>query len=200
MFFDFRVRFSLAIICLILATLMVSSCATNSPVKPSLETEIPEDFHDNNKLLSGTAVLPAQTLELLEVVRNRAELRKGPAITYDLENEIANKGDVGILLSSKGVWKKVYWIDSEKSAWVHGKATAQMRNSPKQISVDLKKLPVVAAYKPTSRIYDYSSIKRIKVDIPKGTTFIVLKKHKWRLLVWLPQTNTLAWVAQRDFR
>ena len=106
MFFDFRVRFSLAIICLTLATLMVSSCATNSPVKPSLETEIPEDFEDNNKLLSGKALLPAQTLELLEVVRNRAELRKGPAITYDLEDETVNKGDVGILLSSKGVWKR----------------------------------------------------------------------------------------------
>jgi hypothetical protein len=197
-FFRQNCFYSLASALLLVGGLV--SCATSSIIKPELKTELPRDFNSQNELLSGKALLPAHTLELLEVVRKRAELRKGPAITYDLKDKTALKGDVGIPLNTKGVWKKVYLIESGTSGWIHGKTVSSLEGNPKMISVDLKKLPVVAAYKPTKTIYDYPTIKKLDVDIPKGTTFIVFKKYKWRLLVWLPQTNTMAWVAQKDFR
>jgi hypothetical protein len=177
----------------------LSGCVSNGPVKPELRTVLPSSFKKEGESLNKMAVLHPKTLKLYSVKRSKAELRKGPGVGFDLKDVILKKGALGILIEEKGVWRKIIPLENKDSGWVH-KKTIEVSKQNSEIEISLRKLPAVVAVKRVERMYDFSTIKQLKVNIPKGTAFVALQKHKWRTLVWLHQTNSLAWVSQRDFR
>lgn len=186
----------------IISLLALFSCASTEPVTPQLKTIVPDSFEKKSHELGKNAVLGKETVKVLRISRNRAELRKGPGTNYEIQDEILKNGETCLLLEEMGVWRKILPLTDEgtkKTGWVH-KKTISVDNSVDKISINLNKLPAVVAIKRVNKIFSYSKMEQIKVDIPKGTAFVALQKHKWRTLVWLPQTNSLAWVSQRDFR
>lgn len=182
-----------------LSLLIVIGCAGPQLVEPELKTLRPEGFEKKIVELNQNAVLDSGILKIIRVQREHAELRKGPGARFGIQDDVLKRGHKGILIEAKGVWRKIISIDGELSGWLHKKSIVRHYEKEK-IKISFDRLPVVVAIRDVNRMYDYKDISLLNVKIPKGTPFIAFQKHKWRTLVWLPQTNSLAWVSQKDFR
>jgi hypothetical protein len=70
-----------------------------------------------------------------------------------------------------------------------------VENSPKKnYKIRLDKLPLFMTTKETSTIKTFDKKSLIKKSVPKGSYFISLNNSKKEKLVWLENSNSLAWL------
>lgn len=176
----------------------IGSCQS-SIIKPKDTTKLPVGYEYNTDRLNSMGLFDGSFFNNVITTRNNVEMRHGPGVRFDLKDKIYPKDTIGIVTESIGNWVKFIPVGGGITGWIHAK-TVRSYNQTEKITMSFRKLPIVTAVHRVTKVFDYKSLEKFATIIPKGTAFVALKKHKWRLLVWIPQTNSLAWVSQRDFR
>ena len=154
-------------------------------------TILPDSFLAQTKT-AGTVEMPISLIEAYQSNRNHVDLREGPGVNYRLKGSLI-LGEVLILSARKGVWRKIVSLDRNVRGWVHHKRLSRVLNDKNIVSIYPARVQQVFAIRDVHHIYSYSKRRQLSVKIPKGRSFPLLrKKGKWNL-IWLPETNSLAW-------
>lgn len=154
----------------------------------------------SNKAFDRELVVPRGAVELLKVGKNTVEVREGPGTQFAIQDQFLGVDDILIVTGRLGVWVKFLGLHNGRSGWIHRATANEFVPQTSELKVDMDLLPVVNAVRRVNRIYSYQDQKKHKVDIPKGVSLVALKRETRRILVWLPQNNTLAWVDGSDFQ
>jgi hypothetical protein len=168
------------------------------PVAPT--TIIPERFSTTlpEKLDAGPRSVPKAMLSVAKVVRPRAELREGPGPEFMLHDTLLAQGTQVLVFSRVGVWQKVLVPGSWKKGWIHRQALSEVRPSERAMRIDMSRLPTVLAVRGVDKARAFPSLSEVQVEIPRGSMFRSLKENDWGTLVWLPETNSVMWMARKD--
>lgn len=184
----------------LLGSLYFGGCASSESLVAEPVTGIPEDFSGVHSVEGvGVVVLPGEALDVYRVSRRQAELRNGPGTKFEIQDKILVRDVRVVLLDQHEVWRKVVSLDERDKGWVHYRALEKIEGID-QVQLDLEKMPLVSAVRQVEKVFSYGDIEKIPVNIPKGTAFVALKNHEWRVLVWLPRSKALAWVSRKDFQ
>lgn len=175
------------------------------PLVTSIEakTIIPRSFDRQPISLdpSHLVKIPKQLLSAAMIVRPRAELRMGPGSTFDLLDSILEENDKVMIFDTIGVWSKIVSLRLGIGGWVHKKVLALDESAPdSNIEVATKLLPTVIAIEAVTHMYSYGDLAKIPVRIGKGSQFIALRKIGGRTLVWLADTNSVAWISEEQVK
>ncbi len=142
--------------------------------------------------------IPAELFDIRVVTRTTAEVRSGPGAHFTLLDRPLKQGESVILFESVNVWCKIRSTFSEVRGWVHCQTLENSRVNTGFLTFSPKELPAVFAIQPIPVIYDYSKNERkIRVRIPKGSSFVLLKRRSGRKLVLLTRTLSVMWVDER---
>jgi hypothetical protein len=163
------------------------------------ETVLPPSF---SRELAGIAArdlnVPPTMLTVAEVARPRAELRAGPGVQFELGDALLTQGTPVICFGRVGVWQRVLVPGTWQKGWVHHQALASPKPSDKRMTVPHHLLPTVLAVRPIGTVMSYPQRHALKVSIPTGTMFRTLTQAGGRVLVWVPETNSVMWIAHTD--
>jgi hypothetical protein len=168
------------------------------PVAPT--TILPERFSSTlpEKLDAALRSVPKAMLAVAEVVRPRAELREGPGAEFMLHDAMLAQGTHVLVFSRVGVWQKVLVPGSWQKGWIHRQALSEIRPSERAMHIDMSRLPTVLAVREVEKARAFPSLSEVRVEIPRGSMFRSLKESDWGTLVWLPETNSVMWMARKD--
>ncbi|MBP6217488.1 MAG: hypothetical protein KA436_02755 [Oligoflexales bacterium] len=145
-------------------------------------------------------LVPSSLVQTSEVRKDYVELRAGPGSAYPLEKRLLNKGEKLVLLSRIGSWRKVLALRDHEKGWAHIK-TLGPGHSKETLTIRTKDLPTVYTKKLISTVQAYTKDREpLSVVIPKGTTLGCFQKFSNRVLVWVPSTNSVAWIAAEDIQ
>lgn len=163
-------------------------------------TIIPERFSSTLPATPNAAVrsVPRTMLSVAEVVRPRAELRQGPGVEFMLHDTMLAQGTRVVVFSRVGVWQKVLVPGSWQKGWIHHRALSEPRPSEHAMHIDMSQLPTVLAVHEVGKARAFPSLSELRVEIPRGSMFRSLKESDWGTLVWLPETNSVMWMARKD--
>ena len=149
--------------------------------------------------LKQTTLIQANLLNLCRVVRAHSELRYGPGVLYKIHNLLVPYNSNAIVLEQKGKWVKVAIPKLMQSGWIHTKALKRFKyDNADYISIETSLLPVLRTKHQVKKIYVSDKQVELKVDIPKNIPFVLLNSQTERNLLWIPQSNSIAWVDKKD--
>ncbi|MEZ4743591.1 MAG: hypothetical protein R3B45_14295 [Bdellovibrionota bacterium] len=175
------------------------------PEKDGLETQVvqartitPKSFNFRlvTTLSKDALRVPANVLELARVVRKKAEVRDGPNSSFLLQDQILDKDELVVVIDAIGVWKKVFAYQREITGWVHADMIENVALRTDMITIKINSLPVVVAVQPLNYMHTYPDRQKKHIYIRKGSQFIALKRGMRSVLVWLTETNSVAWLPQ----
>jgi hypothetical protein len=178
-----------------------ASLATRAQIQSV--TILPVDFSNTNLAHLGKELvtIPKSLLSYSYIQRPRAEFRSGPGSEFDLLDSTLEGHDKVIIFDTIGVWSKVISPRLGISGWVHRKALASdLEADSAEIEVAVKLLPTVIAIEAIDHVYSYGDLGNAAVSITRGTQFIALRKVKGRTLVWLTETNSVAWISDQSVK
>lgn len=163
-------------------------------------TIVPERFTSTlpRKIAPLPRAIPRSMLAVAEVVRPRAELREGPGADFMLHDALVAQGTRVIVFGRVGVWQKVLIPGSWQMGWAHRQALSEIRPSERAINIDMNRLPTVLAIRAVESARAFPSLSELRVEIPRGSIFRSLMENDWGTLVWLPETNSVIWMARKD--
>jgi hypothetical protein len=144
--------------------------------------------------------IPRHLTRAYEIARKQAELRYGPGIQFPLKDRILTRDTLVLAYSQLGIWRKIYIPQFHLEGWVHKDTIHPAVKAPDYITVPAEALPLVFAKDGHSQVLDYKTKNRLSLAIPKGTPFHTLKKEGRMWLIYLPATQSIAWIHSRDVR
>jgi hypothetical protein len=164
------------------------------------QTVLPQTFSSYQKNLGERApiVVPREFVYLQVISRPVAELREGPGHHFAIKDRLIDRGTEVIVLDEVGVWKKILVATDNEVGWVHQQTMSDLDLISGNIILNPKLLPVVIAIRPITSVYQIEDLKPKRVKIDKGTLFISLKEKLGRRLLWISETNSVAWVDSKD--
>ncbi len=144
------------------------------------------------------AVSPGLVL-VSRVERPRVEMREGPGTQFSLVDQILERDQVVVVFERTGSWYKVLLPESGALGYVHHQTIALPDSTRVPVEIPASTLPAIFARRDVKISYDYETEQKLPVEIRKGAVFAMLKRNRWRVLVWLPDTGTVAWLDRKDF-
>ena len=146
----------------------------------------------------GLVRLPPQIVSTAKVVRPRAELRVGPGGQYELR-EVSLVRDAQVVVIGKlGIWRKVLLPQSGDYGWVHAQAISEATLNNAPMNLDMRRLPTVQAAHLIELAQQFPDSNPIKVTIPRGAIFRLIRQDDRAALVWLSETNSVMWLSLKD--
>lgn len=147
-----------------------------------------------NNLSQYELYIPSKLLRLVEVKTYFAPFREGPGFNYPIKDKLLLKKSIHVELDSYGQWTKVLNLTTGKKGWIY-KDFVHLVDSPKKnYKIRLDKLPLFMTVKDSSIIRSFDKKSLIRKAVPKGSYFISLNSSKKEKLVWLEDSNSLAWL------
>ena len=131
------------------------------------------------------------------------EWRKGPGLGFEIHDDLLTPSTEVILTRVAGPWLKVCPLASSplegseavRVGWIHVRSLAgRPYRNPRALRVPTVALPVVFAKEPIHKLGEFSRNRWHKVNIPKGSAFLGFAASSENTLVWLPQTQSVAWL------
>ena len=183
---------------------LLQACISNPDMEEQkrivqLKTILPPDNPQEPDWPSQlTLLIETQLLDIYKIVRPTVEMRDGPGLNYPLDANLLQEGDLVVKIADHGIWRKVLVLTSGEKAWVHYRTIKAYRPSKKYISMKLNHIPRVFVSGPISHAIDFSTGQKRPWSPAKGRPFPVLQKRGKLTLVYLPETNSLAWLTSRD--
>lgn len=169
------------------------------PQKLTAATVLPQTFEQRLALEpKGSAIVPPNMVYLSTVERPRAEIRTGPGVQYELLDASVPRGSQVLVLGRYGVWRKVLLPGSWRKGWVHSQALSAPKANERALSVSMQSLPTVVVVHGVDSVQSFPAATPLKVSIPKGAQFRQLRRDERGALVWLPETNSVMWLARKD--
>jgi len=184
---------------------LVTSCATSTTETPQPpenlvknHTILPESFGSQGAELFTHLLVPNELLRLSVVSRPRAEVREGPALHFPVQDNILTVGDKVIEFQRVDVWSRIIAVKSGQRGWVHYQTLQRDHRVPQKVEVETQLLPNVFTKVEGARLYDYPSQRALEASIPRGRALRMLMQGRSRAIVWLAETNTVAWIELED--
>lgn len=159
--------------------------AAQPPKKVKTEIEQPIRFE--------VAVLDAR-----KIVRPRVEIREGPGAAYFIEDTILEKGELVVVLEKYFRWRKVLAVEKKVEGWVHEKTLSQDNVTKGTPQISLNHFPSIFPRVNLKRVFDYRTNKKIPYEIPRGKNLRKLRQDKNRVLIFIEETHSVAWLREGD--
>lgn len=175
------------------------------PLKISVVSIIPEKFSPASSIKKRfeQIIFPVEFFDESEIVRPRAELRSGPGVQFPLKEDVLTKGTKVILFERLGVWQKVLAYEGKGdriSGWVHYQTIKDSYKSQLEMTISVRDLPSLVVARKISKVYTNPSFDLKKVEIPRGKVFNWLCRRNKKYLIWIAETNSVAWLLEEDVR
>lgn len=186
-----------------LLSLSFSNCSQDNKqlTEPVLIKTITEDLNvETAQPLPERLIVPAHIIPVYEVSRRHAEVRTGPGLQFPIAPRHLKKHDKVILLYTHKYWMKIADPKSGKLGWVHKKTLTWTKPKTNIMTVSNRSLESVFVSDNFAPLYDYKSKKRLSVMAPKGHPLKVFYSKGRHLLVYLPSTNSVAWIMKESVR
>lgn len=133
------------------------------------------------------------------ISRKKAEVRKGPSVNFNIEDQFLKNDDLVFILESYSQWRKIYAPIKKIIGWVHFKALEADDSNKNTVLADITYFPLVFAKNQVAKVYDFETKKALNLKVDKGTSFYALHKKGKMILVYDRQTNQMAWLEAKDF-
>ncbi len=143
--------------------------------------------------------MDSHLVDIHKVVRPIAEIRVGPGVHFPIQDQTIGKGEIIVVMEKLKHWVKVYTPFRSLTGWVHQK-TIQSTPYQKNLKIPFQKLPSVFVIKNLTKLIDYHSKKPTIIKAAKGAFFKSLKKEKSLTLIYIPQSNSIAWIKSGDIQ
>ncbi len=184
-------------------TLVLSACTSLGPKPiPAVvleKTKMPSEFTYNSyPKLPEKIFVPSSLLDYRYVGRSHVEVREGPKATYKIKEYILPYGTQTVVIAAFRNWRKILLPANGETGWVHYRVLHPIVE-PELLAINPEKLPIVIVKRPIDCVYNVENNAAIKTQIALGRAFIVLKEEKDRYLVWLKETDSVAWIKQSNF-
>ena len=95
-------------------------------------------------------------------------------------------------------WRKVY--DPQRQIFGSTTKRSTSTNLRNRFQFQSQRLPNVFVVKPTAPLFDFHDKSKVITKVSKGTFYKALKRKKKMVLVYLPSTNSIAWLRERDVK
>lgn len=145
--------------------------------------------------------IPAHLINLARVKRAAAEPRQGPGMNFDLIDRIFPTGEYLVILDSYKNWQYVVSPLHQKKGWVHKNAIVSANAVPPSLKNLLMPKSFIPKVFPRTRHIAQTAINNSRsqnLRTPKGQSFYAIRTFVDKVLVIIPQTNQLAWLANED--
>jgi hypothetical protein len=196
-----KFRFALTFLSISLNHCSTTETVPDTPTVLEIDnqTVLPKAF-TSNELLRSDTILRVQRgmLQVSKVARATAELREGPGAEFKIKDQLLTKGDVTILFQRVGVWQKIFATKPNLEGWIHTAALAPASANRTQLEISQKHLPTVISVRSIDTAFDYKTRSPLKIDLPKGIQFVTFGWEKGRVLVYLPESNSVMWLRKDD--
>lgn len=181
----------------------IASCATNEPAPKegmSLEAVSPRtEFKPLSADTNDHALLvPRSMLTVAYVTSAKTVAREGPGGQFPVSDIVFEHGQRLLVFDQIGVWAKVLEVASGQTGWLHKKTITKPAPNNHPIEVHSALLPVVFAIQPIGRLVAYDAVRDVPAVIPKGASFTVFSKQKGKTLIWLKESNSVAWLPLNE--
>lgn len=190
------------LILLLLISMLLACQAEHRPLEPiaiTATTVLPKQYSASLKRIEPARRRVASTmLTIAKVQRPHADLRVGPGADYHLHDYSLPLGTEVLVLQSAGVWRKVLLTRHGLQGWVHAKAITQVDKIPGFRDLDMNSLPTVAALREIDMVRTFPYAKQAATKIPRGAMFRALSENTTGVLVWLAESNSVAWLDRKD--
>lgn len=167
----------------------------------STETILPQNTQSDFSNIKKTLLeIPNELLNEAVVTRQHAELRLGPGEQYSLDDTIIGAGTKIVTFERFGAWQKVFIPMLKKEGWLHHKTLKPEKSSKQEVTIASTNLPIISILKNVHQVSSYPDKRKVKFKIPKGAVFLAIKYEKEKVLVWIPETNSVAWLSSQYTR
>jgi hypothetical protein len=160
-------------------------------------TVIPVALAAENQNESTLLQIPNSLLSFSHVTQPAAEMREGPGSQFPLQGVLLETGDRVLVLDHYRKWVKVFQGDTGRSGWMHQQSLTPLSTQTGSFTVDTRALEALVVT-PGRSLMSYPDQAIVPLPIPVGRVFFVLKKEKKRSLVWLPESQSVAWVSNQS--
>jgi len=174
-----------------------SSLLNQSKFSIKSTTKVPEHFLEQVETKSRLEI-PQGMLELWQINREQVEVREGPGVDFELKVSLLDYGENVIITARKGVWRKFLSLDTKIRGWIHYRRLSPLEKKIDSIVIPVKNLEKVFAIRDVNKVYSYGDNKQQSVHIPKGRGFPFMKQKGDKNLVWIYETNSVAWVLDSE--
>ncbi len=130
--------------------------------------------------------------------RPRAEVRLGPGPDYPLSDAVLTQDLQVITWQKVGVWQKIVTLNGEIQGWVHSAALGKMSVNQQRLKLKVATFPIVSLVRDVTAVFDYASAEEVQVVWPRGTMYVMLMENSRRKLLWVKNTNSVAWINRED--
>lgn len=202
----------------------LTSCVSSSPVKIDQQpiatgvqlgrfpvviqkTILPQSYGESHGRAAGVEVLSVgfELVDSAVTVRPRTEVRVGPGVEFELTDAVLSEGERVLVYGLVGSWRRIVSTVGGVRGWAHRGSlrfdrhnAKTLRESGQKLSVKPTLLPLVFAHKTVVQILQYPGLEPLNTFIPQGKSFYLLKEESGRKLIWLTETNSVAWVKAED--
>lgn len=186
---------------LILAIPLTIACKHTPDPLPAIhiQTFIPDATNSDPEPIQ-TLLVPSELIFVGEITRQMVEVREGPGTEFPLLDRLLTSSTPVVVIDSFGVWTKVYIPDHKFEGWIHHRTFRRMSNPPVFLELPIDRFPKVFTRRELFEVFDYQSKKAISYSTPKGRQFRRLAKQGNMVLVYLPETRSIAWLMAGDVR
>ena len=169
-----------------------------SVVSVQSRTIVPAEITAQNTIESSLLQIPNSLLSFSQVTQSAAEVREGPGSQFPIQALFLEPGDRVLILDQYQKWVKIFHGDAGRSGWVHQQALTSTPISTGSFTVDTRSLETLFVQKKHgSQLASYPEQTVLPLAVPVGRMFFVLKKEKKRALVWLPESQSVAWLSSK---
>lgn len=197
-----RIQISIrALLCFSLAACSTPRSEPDTPQTLDIQSAsiLPEYFTKSGLKDDHTFFrIPEQALGLALIKRPKAELRQGPGLHFELEENLLPQGTRVFIIERSAFWRRVFAPDLKIWGWVHRKTLRMAEQKDALLTVNPRGLPKVFAARPIETAYNFGNLSELKVSIPKGAGFLKVRERGDKVLVILPDTRSLLWLAKKD--
>lgn len=188
----------------VLLPLFLTACSTTSPAPTPIPviqpaSVLPESFSKNSSdPLNPYFHIPERVLGVALINRSKAELREGPGLQFQLEDQLLPHGTRVVIIERSSFWRRVFAPEFKAWGWVHFQTLKMIDDKDGLMTFDARRLPKVFAVRGIETAYNFGNLSKLKVSIPKGAGFIKVRERGGKVLVILPETRSLLWLAKED--
>lgn len=171
---------------------LVVFARTTLPRKPGLNTD--------STWQSAVLNIEPGLLLISSVTRPRVEVRRGPGVQHNLMDHVLVKGQQVAVFERADGWFKVALIPTGEVGFVHSQTISEPESSRQRHTLPVSSLSRLTVARRIRVSFDVEREQRLPVDVPPGAMFWMLKRSKWRALVWLPETSSAVWLDRTNIQ
>lgn len=187
-----------------LLCLLLTSCSSTPPAPPPAiviqpASILPETFTKQPSQPANPYLhIPERVLGVALIDRPKAELRQGPGFQFQLEDRLLPHGTRVVIIERSSFWRRVFAPEYKTWGWVHYQTLKMVDEKDGLMTFDARRLPKVFAVRPIETAYNFGNLSKLKVTIPKGAGFTKIRERGGKVLVVVPETRSLLWLAKED--